>query len=137
MNEDFVLCARAVEKNKFIAEPSPTLFLQVPENALPSPTHATKKQDAWVKRLRKESTWGKDERTRQDRGGILIFVHGYNNSQEIVMQRHRQLKVDLTIAGWKDCVVSFDWLSADMAVNYLEDRHDQMRALQPPERTLP
>lgn len=124
MNEDLVLCARAVEKNKFIAEPGPTLFLQVPENALPSPTHATKKQDAWVKRLRKEATWGKDSRTGEDRGDILIFVHGYNNDQKAIMDRHRQLRSDLTAAGWKGCVVSFDWPSADMAVNYLEDRHD-------------
>jgi esterase/lipase superfamily enzyme len=100
------------------------MFLQVPAAQLPSPKNKAPKTDVWVKRLRKEATWGKDERTKQDRGDILIFVHGYNNPQEIVMQRHRQLKADLATAGWKGCVVSFDWPSADMALNYLEDRHD-------------
>jgi esterase/lipase superfamily enzyme len=59
-----------------------------------------------------------------DRGDILIFIHGYNNSQDIVMKRHRQLKADLALAGWQGAVVSFDWPSADMTLNYLEDRHD-------------
>ncbi|HEY7531605.1 MAG TPA: alpha/beta hydrolase, partial [Nitrospiraceae bacterium] len=98
--------------------------LQVPEQALPSPSHAVTRKDAWVKRLRKESTWGKDSRTKLDRGDILIFIHGYNNSQSIVMKRHRQLKADLARAGWRGTVVSFDWPSADMTLNYLEDRHD-------------
>jgi esterase/lipase superfamily enzyme len=124
MAADYVMCARAVDKDRFVAEPGPTLFLQVPETELPSPKHAVKKRDAWVKRLRKESTWGKDSRTNVDRGDMLIFVHGYNNSQNIVMKRHRQLRADLVRAGWRGCVVSFDWPSADMTLNYLEDRHD-------------
>lgn len=40
MTDDFVMCARSVEKNSFIAEPGPTLFLQVPSNELPSPKRA-------------------------------------------------------------------------------------------------
>jgi esterase/lipase superfamily enzyme len=124
MADDYVMCARAVDKNTFVAEPGPTFFLQVPERELPAPRHAVTKKDAWVKRLRKDSTWGKDSRTKADRGDILIFIHGYNNSQDIVMRRHRQLKADLAQAGWRGAVVSFDWPSADMTLNYLEDRHD-------------
>ncbi len=124
MAADYVMCARAVDTNRFIAEPGPTLFLQVPEQDQPSPNHAVRRKDAWLKRLRRESTWGKDIRTKVDRGDILIFIHGYNNSQAIVMRRHRQLKADLSQAGWRGTVVSFDWPSADMPLNYLEDRHD-------------
>ena len=124
MSDDYVMCARAVEKTKFTNEPGSTVLLQVPEDELPSPNQAVTRKDVWVKRLRRESTWGKDARTRLDRGDILIFIHGYNNSQDIVMQRHRQLKADLAAAGWRGCVVSFDWPSADMTLNYLEDRHD-------------
>lgn len=123
MADDYVMCARAVDKNRFAAEPGPTL-LQVPEQELPAPKHAVPKKDAWVRRLRRESTWGKDSRTKADRGDILIFIHGYNNSQDVVMRRHRQLKADLAQAGWRGAVVSFDWPSADMTLNYLEDRHD-------------
>lgn len=124
MIEDFVLCARAVEKSKFSNEPGVTRFLQVPAGQLPSPKDEVSKKDAWVKCLRKEATWGKDLRTGLDRGDILFFVHGYNNDQRTVMDRHRQIKVDLSAAGWKGAIVSFDWPSADMALNYLEDRHD-------------
>lgn len=40
------------------------------------------------------------------------------------MRRQRRLKADLAAAGFKGAVVSFDWPSANMALNYLEDRHD-------------
>ncbi len=121
--DDFVICARKVEKNRFVSEPGPSLFLQVPNDKLPSPAHAVK-VDVWVKRLRKQAVWGVDERTGGERGDALIFIHGYNNSQAIVMQRHRQLQQDLRTAGFKGAIVSFDWPSADMTLNYLEDRHD-------------
>lgn len=124
MSDNYVMCARAVDNTKFTNEPGPTLYLQVPDGQTPAPKHAVIKKDAWVKRLRKESTWGKDSRTKLDRGDILIFIHGYNNSQDIVMKRHQQLKADLALAGWQGAVVSFDWPSADMTLNYLEDRHD-------------
>lgn len=121
---DFVVCARKVDKNAFVPEPGASLFLQVPDDALPLPAHAVKKVDVWVKRVRKQAVWGTDERTGGERGDILIFIHGYNNSQAIVMERHRQLQNDLGAAGFKGAVVSFDWPSADMTLNYLEDRHD-------------
>lgn len=125
MTDRFVMCARAVEDDKFIAEPGPTLYLLVPEGELPTPAHATKKPDAWFKRLRRAATWGKDARDpSRDRGDLLVFVHGYNNEQETVLQRHSQLKSDLTGAGFKGEVLSFDWPSEAMALNYLEDRHD-------------
>lgn len=121
---DYVICARRVAKGRFEAEPGPSLFLEVPDDALPRPTQATKKQDAWVKRVRRRAVWGKDERTGRDRGDILIFIHGYNNDDAIIMARHRQLKRDLSGAGFKGVVVSFDWPSANMTLNYVEDRHD-------------
>ena len=40
------------------------------------------------------------------------------------MERHRQLQEDLRAAGFRGAIVSFDWPSADMTLNYLEDRHD-------------
>lgn len=125
MPDQFVMCARAVENDTFIAEPGPTLFLLVPEGDRPSPKHAIKKPEKWFKKLRNASTWGKDARNGDlDRGDLLIFVHGYNNDQKIVMDRHIQLKRDLISVGYKGEILSFDWPSDDMALNYLEDRHD-------------
>lgn len=125
MSEDFVMCARAVKGGQFISEPGKSLYLLVPqESPAPLPEHK-KNPGEWVKKLRQSSVWGPDSRDPQkDRGDILVFIHGYNNSQETVMQRHRQLKLDLQAIGYKGAVMSFDWPSANSAMNYLEDRHD-------------
>lgn len=125
MSDRFVMCARAVENGAFIPEPGPSLFLLVPEGEDPSPAHAVPKPDVWFKRLRLAATWGKDSRNAErDRGDLLVFVHGYNNDQQIVMERHDQLKKGLTEVGFKGEVLSFDWPSDDMSLNYMEDRHD-------------
>lgn len=125
MPDQFVMCARAVEGGVFIAEPGPSLFLLVPEGERPSPKHAVKKPEQWFKKLRIAAIWGKDSRNSElDRGDLLIFVHGYNNDQKIVMDRHAQLKRDLISVGYKGEILSFDWPSDDKALNYLEDRHD-------------
>ncbi|RFC31284.1 MAG: Alpha/beta hydrolase of unknown function (DUF900) [Candidatus Nitrotoga sp. MKT] len=124
MADQFVMCARAEEDGVFIAEPGPSLFLLVPEGERPSPKHALKKPQ-WLKKLRIAATWGKDARNdKLDRGDLLVFVHGYNNDQKIIMDRHTQLKRDLTSVGYKGEILSFDWPSDDKALNYLEDRHD-------------
>jgi esterase/lipase superfamily enzyme len=97
----------------------------VPPGELPSPAHEITKADAWIKRLRRASVWGKDSRvSSRDRGDILVFVHGYNNDQRTVMRRHDRIALDLAEAGFKGAVLSFDWPSEQMAINYLEDRHD-------------
>jgi pimeloyl-ACP methyl ester carboxylesterase len=129
MSEDFIMCARAVKNNKFISEPGKSLYLLVPQDAaVPLPEHK-KNAGEWIKNLRESSIWrpaasDPDPDRQKDRGDILVFIHGYNNSQEIVMKRHRQLKQDLQSVGYKGAVMSFDWPSADSPLNYLEDRHD-------------
>lgn len=124
MAEQFVMCARAVKNRVFIAEPGPSRFLLVPEGELPAPAHEVKKP-IWFKKLRQAATWGRDARDEQlARGDLLVFVHGYNNDQKIVMARHAQLKKDLSAAGFRGEILSFDWPSDDKTLNYLEDRHD-------------
>ncbi len=136
MSEDFVMCARALKHGRFISEPGKSQYLLVPANAnSPMPEHKVNVGE-WVKRLRQAAVWrpsdqDPDPNRGKDRGDILVFVHGYNNDQAIVLQRHRQLKKDLADAGFKGAVLSFDWPSADSALNYLEDRHDaKVTALQ-------
>ena len=124
MATDFVICTRETSGNSFIPEPGTTTFLKVPGTApIPKPSHAAN-VDAWIREMFKQAIWGKDRRTGAPRGDILVFVHGYNNDQDTVMRRQRRLKADLATAGFKGAVVSFDWPSANMALNYLEDRHD-------------
>lgn len=121
----FVMCTRAVRGKVFVAEPGPTRYLLVPPGELPSPAHEVRKPGLWIKRLRRAAVWGKDSRApTRDRGDILVFVHGYNNGAATVMKRHDRLRADLAAAGFKGAVMSFDWPSEEMAINYLEDRHD-------------
>lgn len=129
---DFVMCARSVRQGQFTNEPGPSLYLEVPDKTpadpadtpLPLPAHKVRRE-VWIKRLRQASVWGADSRiSDKQRGDILVFIHGYNNDQAVVMRRHRRLKADLHQAGFRGVVLSFDWPSAGMALNYLEDRHD-------------
>lgn len=46
------------------------------------------------------------------------------NDQKTVLARHRRLKAGLAAAGFRGEGMSFDWPSANMALNYIEDRHD-------------
>ena len=136
MSDDFVMCARAVKSGKFISEPGKSTYLLVPDKVkVPLPEHKISVGE-WVKKLRESAIWrtsanDPDPNRGKARGDILVFIHGYNNDQEIVMKRHRQLKNDLAAVGYKGVVMSFDWPSAESALNYLEDRHDaKITALQ-------
>ncbi|MBI3447358.1 MAG: alpha/beta hydrolase [Acidobacteria bacterium] len=117
---DFVLCVRDVEGGKFGSEPGPSTFLVVPPGKNPSPRHAIGKDD-WAGRVQRQA---KPPAAAGANGDILVFIHGYNNDQAIVMQRHRRLRADLEGLGFAGAIVSFDWPSAASALNYLEDRSD-------------
>jgi len=122
MTDAFVMSVREYEDGKFISEPGISRFLFVPRGAKGiSPKHAIA-PDEWFRRLREASVWRDDGQHK--RGDILFFVHGYNNSQDEVLRRHRRLATDLAVVGFKGVVASFDWPSGDQALNYLEDRHD-------------
>ena len=55
-------------------------------------------------------------------GDVLVFIHGYNNGLDIIMQRRRQLAKDLEAEGWKGIVIGFDWPSGNETLAYWEDR---------------
>ncbi len=122
--ERFIICVRKVKANQFIAEPGKTRFLIVPAGQAAHPNHEIS-PDTWLRRLRKACVWSADARvSSRERGDILIYVHGYNNAQQDVLDRHDQLLGELKQHGYKGAMVTFDWPSEDMAINYLEDRHD-------------
>ena len=120
---DYVITVRNVEGKNFGTEPGSANFLKVPINLLPKPTHAIAADD-WIREVLREAVHSTDSATGKNRGDILVFIHGYNNGQDIIMKRHRQLSSDLNDQGYKGTVVSFDWPSAEMALNYWEDRSD-------------
>ncbi len=121
---DYIVCVRNIEKGEFGNEPGTTYFLAVPANkANITVGHKISKKSEWFKTVLKNAVAGKDD-DGNEYGDILVFIHGYNNSQQTMLKRHRQIKQSLKKRGFKGEVVSFDWPSADRALNYLEDRSD-------------
>ena len=118
---DYVLCARNVKGKKFGSEPAPSSYLFVPDDAQPSPDQAQSSGDKWATRVLADARKGVP---KGELGNILVFVHGFNNSQATVMERHRRLRDDLSAGGFKGVVVSFDWPSGDKGLFYLEDLVD-------------
>ncbi|PIE46710.1 MAG: hypothetical protein CSA42_07050 [Gammaproteobacteria bacterium] len=121
---DYVVCVRNIEKGKFGNEPGVTYFLEVPSNKTNIEVgHRVSKKSDWFKTVLKKGVVGTDI-DGNEYGDILVFIHGYNNSQSTVLKRHRQIKKSLKKEGFKGEIVSFDWPSADRTLNYLEDRSD-------------
>lgn len=120
---DYMFCVRSISKNSFGTEPGASHFLEIPGNArTPTPQHKIAKS-LWRKKVREASLSG-DMVGGQPAGDIVFYVHGFNNSQKTVLTRHRKIRKGLEAHGFKGVVVSFDWPSADLALNYLEDRVD-------------
>ena len=118
----YVVCTRRARRGRFEAEPGPTSYLRVPNDRDPCPGDRIGKR-AWLDEVNDRADGVADKRI--DPGGdVLVFVHGYNNDQEIVMMRHRRLQADLWAEGFRGLVVSLDWPSNDKTLNYLEDRWD-------------
>ncbi|MBL4838600.1 MAG: alpha/beta hydrolase [Kordiimonadaceae bacterium] len=131
---NFVISVRKAKKpntpeGSFCNEPGVTRYLEVPVGEdTPHPhTHKLTRTE-WLKRVldrASEGVHGADHPLSGYRyGDILIFIHGYNNSMQEVMDRHNKLQKNLRAQGFKGAIVSFDWPSASATLNYLEDRSD-------------
>ena len=121
----YVICTRRVRRERFEAEPGPARYLRVPADRNPRPADRISKAD-WLREVRDRADGAVDNRI-DPAGDVLVFIHGYNNDQAVVMQRHRRLQADLWAEGFRGLVVSFDWPSASSTLNYLEDRWDAAR----------
>jgi pimeloyl-ACP methyl ester carboxylesterase len=119
---EYVMCVRKIKNGEFIAEPGRTRYLKVPAGKPLDPDQEIRARQ-WFDEVGPLAD-GMARNKIDPAGDVLVFIHGYNNSQSIVMKRHRQLQADLWNEGFRGLVVSFDWPSADMTVNYLEDRWD-------------
>ncbi len=117
---DYLMSVRGVRAGKFTAEVGPTRFLQVPPGAAPLPDHAGP-AGAWYKAVQSAAEWQNAQ--GEARGDLLFIVHGYNMSEQEVMDRHRRIKSGLLALNFKGVVVSFDWPSDNQALAYLADRH--------------
>lgn len=119
---EFVITARQRKNGTYGDDPGPSSFLFVPDGVNDINTGQSKDRDEWVRAVIDGAKVTVDA-TGEARGDILVFVHGYNNTPPIVLERHRKLQSDLQGFGFNGPVVSFDWPSGDKALAYLEDRH--------------
>ncbi|MGH8041324.1 MAG: alpha/beta hydrolase [Rudaea sp.] len=117
---DYVMSVRAVRSGTFVSDVGPTRFLQVPAGSDPAPDQSIS-ATVWYKAVQSAAEWKNAK--NEPRGDILFVVHGYNMSEQEVMDRHRRIKTGLLALGFKGVVVSFDWPSNDQALAYLADRH--------------
>lgn len=124
---EHIICVRNIikveGKNKFGNEPGDTTFLSTPDDVEIDPSQSISRTK-WVKAIIEDATHSTNEATGKPTGDILVFIHGYNSGQEIILKRHKKLKSDLKQTGYMGVVISFDWPSAQHALNYLEDRDD-------------
>lgn len=122
MLEDAILTARNVAKDgKFGGDAAKSRFLMVPPSARdPLSAHEVDRK-TWFETLRDSFiTDGDGVRT----GQLLVYVHGYNNTPQDVLRRHRSLSKELRRYGWKGIVLSFDWPTEGSTLAYLEDRRE-------------
>ncbi len=102
---------------------SKTLFLKVPDSSNTSrPSHAEPNASKWVDEVVASATTGVNPHTKKDSGDILVFVHGYANGADDVIDRHKKIKKHLKKAGYTGVVVSYDWPSSENVLLYLPDR---------------
>ena len=125
---DYVISARNKKNNDtFGSEPGPSSLLVIPDGEQPKQSQGIE-NSKWAKKVIAEARKGVDKNDPTAFGNILVFVHGYNNSQKTVMERHRQLRDDIKKSGIPCVVVSFDWPSGDVGILYLEDRIDAKKS---------
>jgi esterase/lipase superfamily enzyme len=120
---DYVFCARNTSGGQFGSNSGPTKFLEVPANAATHTPGMAISKTAWFAKVAGEAEVRRTE-SGAPVGDVLIYIHGFNTDLSTVLLRHRLLRKGLKALGFKGTVVSFDWPSADFALNYLEDRTD-------------
>lgn len=128
---NYFISVRNVKKSKnnepyFGTEPGSTRYLEVPDGETPHPEKHKLTRTNWLNAVINRAEVGQypkeHPRFGYTYGDVLIFVHGYNNSMEEVMERHDLLQKRLREQGFKGAIVSFDWPSARQTLNYMEDR---------------
>lgn len=66
--------------------------------------------------------------TDEDKGHIVVFVHGFNTEQFEMLERHRKIRKGLEAHGFKGVVISYDWPSDGSVLGYNSDRAEARRS---------
>ncbi len=123
---DYLITVRGIRSNAFTDDIGILRYLRVPTNVdVPTPDMATQGAGdltRWVTEVRNLADNNPNPHSISVAGDVLIFIHGYNNSLDIIMKRQRQLAKDLRAENWSGVVIGFDWPSGNDTLAYLEDR---------------
>ncbi len=120
---DHIFAARSLTAGNFASNPGPTRYLAMPETVTsPAPAHAIPRR-AWFDQVIQDARHD-PHAPGPPSGDVLVYVHGFNNSADTTLHRHRLIRKGLKTLGYKGAVVSFDWPSASNVLNYLDDRSD-------------
>jgi esterase/lipase superfamily enzyme len=119
---DYIITVRKPtdDKTAYTDSPGESDFIKVPDTRAYTPGDKIPRTD-WINDVIGESAPHRDA-TGTDRGDVLVFIHGFNNTIDDILKRHRLLKRDLPQYGYNGAVVSFDWPCGDVALAYLDDR---------------
>lgn len=113
---DYIICTQNIKSGAFGNEPGKATFLKVPDKApVFLPDH----------KVGLSEFVGDIINSNQE--DIIVFIHGYNNPDDVVLNRHRTLKKGFAKAGFTGDLITFAWPSDSNALLYLEDRHDAKR----------
>ncbi|MCU9848393.1 alpha/beta hydrolase [Defluviimonas sp. WL0024] len=123
---DYLFVARTKKGDSFGDEPAASHFVAVPETSGDILWSHRIAKTAWRRAVMEAARGGTP--SGLTKGDIVFYVHGFNISQALVLERHRKIRAALAAQGFAGIVVSFDWPSADSALNYLEDRDDAKSA---------
>ncbi|MBS1535277.1 MAG: alpha/beta hydrolase [Bacteroidetes bacterium] len=111
---DYIISVRNKKGNGFGDEPGRATYLAVAENASEiSIREHSLSMSTFVKEI-----------IHSQQQDIIFFIHGYNNSIDVVLNRHRKLKEGFQQVGYTGELITFAWPSGDNSLMYLEDRHD-------------
>jgi esterase/lipase superfamily enzyme len=128
MPYDYVISTRKIVNAAFTESPGPVRYLRVPTTADAAlPAHATSSEGdiaRWIDEVIGLADGDMNPNSISERGDILIFLHGYNNTPASILWRQRRLYEDLKAEGWRGIVIGFDWPCDKNTLNYLEDRGD-------------
>lgn len=119
---DYLISARLLQGDSFVAKPGTVHFIKVPRgSALYDASHVIPVK-TWVAEVQGLADGDENPNSISPTGDVLIFVHGFNNELKEVIARTDDLRTNLKGQGWHGMVVAFDWPSQNSILNYIEDR---------------
>lgn len=120
---DYFLSVRGRQGDGYSNRMGGAKYLAVPETAGTYSKSHEIRVTQWVRDVQAAAG-----ATAQEKGHIVVFVHGFNTDQWDMLERHRKIRKGLGAQGFKGVVISYDWPSDGSVLGYTSDRRDARRS---------